>query len=94
VEADVTVRGPGVGLRTVRAGARLVGALVVAGLTASVAVAWVGAEIGRAVRDGRRRSSGPGRRPGCVWCGYRHTRHPVRVHADDLAVRIYERVTA
>lgn len=89
----MTVRGSGVGLRLVRAWARLVGAVVVGGLTASVAVAWAGAELGRAVR-GRRRRSTPGRRPGCVWCGYRHTRHPVRVHADDLAVRLYERVTA
>ncbi|MCE0763731.1 hypothetical protein LWC35_12555 [Pseudonocardia kujensis] len=89
----MTVRGSGVGLRLVRAWARLVGALVVGGLTASVAVAWVGAEIARAVR-GERRRSGAGRRPGCVWCGYRHTRHPVRVHADDLAARVSERVAA
>jgi hypothetical protein len=94
VEADVSDRGPGVGLRIVGACARPVGALVVGGLTAWVAVAWAGAQLGRTVRGARRRGAGPGRRPGCVWCGYRHTRHPVRVHTDDLAVRLYERVTA
>ncbi|MFR9803352.1 hypothetical protein ACL02T_13750 [Pseudonocardia sp. RS010] len=91
------------GLRAVRAAARLVGGLAVGGLTLSVAVAWAGAEAARAVRTRAVRHRGrtaaaatrtPPAAPGaCVWCGHLHERHPVLVHADRLAVRFYETIT-
>ncbi|WP_345384908.1 hypothetical protein [Pseudonocardia yuanmonensis] len=95
---DTSRPADGVGLRLIRVVARVVGALIVGALTVAVSVAWAWAEVSRAVRTSvhRRRDRGAGAaaRSQCVWCGYRHTRHPVLVHSDGWARRFSERITA
>lgn len=98
VPPDTVRQVGGVGLRAIRVAARMVGPLIVGGVQVSVALAWAWAETCRALRTLRRpdgaavSAATPGR--GCVWCGYGHTRHAVRVHSDEVALRLSERITA